>query len=149
MVSETFMTVDVGAHSVRVMTSSPRLNAISIVCDNLSISLDFYRLLGLDIPETPADAPHVEVDLGGFRVLFDPVSTIMSFDPEWTRSAPGSSAMSLAFECSTPAEVDAVAAKAAERGGEVARAPFDAPWGQRYATVRDPDGNEVDLYAGL
>jgi uncharacterized glyoxalase superfamily protein PhnB len=26
-------------------------------------------------------------------------------------------------------------------------APFDAFWGQRYATVLDPDGNHVDLYA--
>ena len=25
--------------------------------------------------------------------------------------------------------------------------PFDAFWGQRYATVLDPDGNAVDLFA--
>jgi uncharacterized glyoxalase superfamily protein PhnB len=25
--------------------------------------------------------------------------------------------------------------------------PYDAPWGQRYATVLDPDGNIVDLFA--
>jgi uncharacterized glyoxalase superfamily protein PhnB len=27
--------------------------------------------------------------------------------------------------------------------------PWDAFWGQRYATVRDPDGNGVDLFAPL
>ncbi len=27
--------------------------------------------------------------------------------------------------------------------------PFDAPWGQRYAVVLDPDGNGVDLFAPL
>ena len=27
--------------------------------------------------------------------------------------------------------------------------PFDAFWGQRYATVVDPDGNPVDLFAPL
>jgi uncharacterized glyoxalase superfamily protein PhnB len=27
--------------------------------------------------------------------------------------------------------------------------PFDAPWGQRYASMNDPDGNGVDLYAPL
>jgi len=27
--------------------------------------------------------------------------------------------------------------------------PYDAPWGQRYATVLDPDGNMVDLFAPL
>jgi len=27
--------------------------------------------------------------------------------------------------------------------------PWDAFWGQRYATLRDPDGNGVDLFAAL
>ena len=27
--------------------------------------------------------------------------------------------------------------------------PWDAFWGQRYATVLDPDGNSVDLFAAL
>jgi uncharacterized glyoxalase superfamily protein PhnB len=27
--------------------------------------------------------------------------------------------------------------------------PFDAFWGQRYATLIDPDGNLVDLFANL
>src|SRR6266487_2250142 len=27
--------------------------------------------------------------------------------------------------------------------------PYDAPWGQRYATILDPDGNMVDLFALL
>ena len=27
--------------------------------------------------------------------------------------------------------------------------PYDAPWGQRYATILDPDGNMVDLFAPL
>ena len=29
------------------------------------------------------------------------------------------------------------------------KAPWDAPWGQRYALVRDPDGNAVDLFCPL
>jgi uncharacterized glyoxalase superfamily protein PhnB len=31
----------------------------------------------------------------------------------------------------------------------VVTAPYDAPWGQRYATVADPDGYRVDLFALL
>jgi hypothetical protein len=27
--------------------------------------------------------------------------------------------------------------------------PFDAVWGQRYASLRDPDGTGVDLYSPL
>jgi len=34
-------------------------------------------------------------------------------------------------------------------GHTVVTAPFDAPWGQRYATVADPVAYRVDLYAPL
>lgn len=128
---------------------SARLNAVSIVCDDLQATLEFYRRLGLPVPEVADDAPHVEADLGGFRVLFDPVSTVQGFAPDWSRPSSGSSAMSLAFECPSPAAVDEVVAELSGVGAQVVRAPFDAPWGQRYATVNDPNGNEVDLYAGF
>ncbi|MCF8568973.1 VOC family protein [Gordonia sp. HY002] len=127
--------------------SAPRLNALSIVCDDLQATLAFYRRVGLPIPVAADDAPHVEADLGGFRVMFDPVSTVRGFDPDWTRPQKGSSPMSLAFECPSPAAVDDVVADLAGLGAQIVRPPFDAPWGQRYATVRDPNGNEVDLYA--
>jgi uncharacterized glyoxalase superfamily protein PhnB len=34
-------------------------------------------------------------------------------------------------------------------GGHGDLPPFDAPWGQRYASIHDPDGNAVDLFAPL
>jgi hypothetical protein len=37
-------------------------------------------------------------------------------------------------------------AGAPERGW---RDPWDSYWGQRYAFLRDPDGNRVDLFAPL
>jgi uncharacterized glyoxalase superfamily protein PhnB len=41
------------------------------------------------------------------------------------------------------------AAKLVAAGYRSHLAPFDAFWGQRYATVFDPDGNPVDLFAPL
>ena len=37
----------------------------------------------------------------------------------------------------------------AEAGHTVVHPAWDAPWGQRYATVADPDGYRVDLFAPL
>jgi len=34
-------------------------------------------------------------------------------------------------------------------GGRHHLEPLDAPWGQRYATILDPDGNAVDLFCPL
>ncbi len=69
-------------------------DAMGIIATNLPDTLDFYRLVGLNI--SPTEESHVEVEVtDGFRLM------------------------------------------------------FDAPWGQRYATVLDPDRNPVDLYCSL
>jgi len=42
-----------------------------------------------------------------------------------------------------------LAAELVEAGAKSHLAPWDAFWGMRYAILRDPDGNEVALYASL
>jgi uncharacterized glyoxalase superfamily protein PhnB len=112
-------------------------------------SLAFYRRLGLDVPSTADTEPHVEVALpGGLRLAFDTQETIQSFDPHWTPTK-GQSQMGLAFACADPAEVDATYTELVAAGYNGHQGPWDAFWGQRYATLRDPDGNGVDLYAPL
>ena len=97
----------------------------------------------------PADDAegHVECEgPAGVRIMFDTVSVIHSFDPDW-KAPVGGPAMSLAFECTDPAEVDQTVADVLQAGFDVHREPWDAFWGQRYATLHDPDGNPVDLFA--
>ncbi|MBX9983607.1 MULTISPECIES: VOC family protein [Mycobacterium] len=121
--------------------------ATEIVASDLPRTLEFYRLVGLAIPDT--DASHVEVPLpGGSRLLFDTEETIASFHPGWTSPA-SCGRVTLAFGLATPAEVDALFGRLAKAGHPAVLKPFDAPWGQRYATVTDPDGTSVDLYAPL
>ncbi len=127
----------------------PQLDMIGIVAQDLAASLAFYRLLGLDIPLDADDEPHVEIELStGVRLAWDPVSTITSFDDSWTEPA-GSSRIALAFLCDSPADVDATHERLVEAGHHSHLDPWDAPWGQRYSTVHDPDGNGIDLFAPL
>jgi uncharacterized glyoxalase superfamily protein PhnB len=109
-------------------------------------SIRFYRLLGLDVPETPGEG-HVETIANGVRLMFDTEEIIKSFRPDWTRQA--GNQLALAFECSGPAEVDELYARVVEAGFNGEKEPWDAFWGQRYAQVADPDGVPVDLYAAL
>ena len=126
---------------------STRFSAIGIVASDLERSLDFYRRLGLDVPAAD-DSGHVEIPLpGGVRLMVDTEAVVTSFDPSWSPPGPGGHRIGLAFECASPAEVDRVVDELAAAGAAVHLAPFDAPWGQRYATVHDPDGNGVDLFA--
>ena len=80
--------------------------------------------------------------------MLDTVEVIRSFDPGWTAPT-GSPRAALAFEFASPAEVDATYAELVAEGYEGHKEPWDAFWGQRYAQLRDPDGNGVDLYAAL
>jgi catechol 2,3-dioxygenase-like lactoylglutathione lyase family enzyme len=124
--------------------------AIGLVASDLARTLSFYRALGLDLPIDAANEPHVEVTLaGGFRIMFDAESIVMSFDDEWAPPPPGSPRTSLAFECADPAEVDAIYRAMTSSGYDGHLEPRDAAWGQRYASLRDPDGNGVDLFATL
>ncbi|MFD0968426.1 VOC family protein [Plantactinospora endophytica] len=127
---------------------TPRLDAFGLVVADMARSLAFYRKVGLDIPAGADTEPHVEFTLpGGVRLMFDTVETVRSFEPDW--SPPGGSQMSLALRCADPAEVDSVYAEMTDAGYQGHLKPWDTPWGQRYAVLRDPDGNGVDLYAPL
>ena len=57
--------------------------------------------------------------------------------------------MGLAFRCDTAADVDATYERLVELGFDGHKEPWDAFWGQRYALVRDPEGNSADLFAPL
>lgn len=122
----------------------PDFDAIGIIADDLPATLAFYRLIGLDVPETGEG--HVEAELtGGFRIMFDSKDMIESFSTY--EPATGGRNVGLAFRCDSPADVDTTYAAVVAAGYEGREAPFDAFWGQRYATVLDPNGNPVDLYA--
>ncbi|NIA25961.1 MAG: glyoxalase [Gammaproteobacteria bacterium] len=128
---------------------APRFDAIGMVVKDMAATLTFYRLLGLDIPEEAGSEGHVEAALpGGTRLMFDTEDMVRSFDSNWTPPArPGP--IAFAFLCDDPTEVDATFRRLVDAGYESALAPWDAFWGQRYATVHDPDGNAIHLFAGL
>jgi catechol 2,3-dioxygenase-like lactoylglutathione lyase family enzyme len=121
--------------------------AVQIFAKDVPRSVAFYRLLGLPVPEPGRPDPHVAVELpGGNRLSFDAEETITAMHPEWTPPT-ASGRVALAFGLDSPAEVDAMFERLTDAGHPGALRPYDAPWGQRYATVLDPDGNMVDLFA--
>lgn len=127
----------------------PKLDLIGIAVKDMPAALAFYRQLGLDIPADMDGEGHVEHVLpNGLRMAWDTHETIRSFDPHWQPPNDGHS-IGLAFLCDSPAEVDAQFERLTGMGYPEQSAPFDAFWGQRYAQIKDPDGNVVDLFAPL
>jgi catechol 2,3-dioxygenase-like lactoylglutathione lyase family enzyme len=121
---------------------------IGITVSDMTRSLRFYRLLGLDFPKPPGDGDFVETTTpNGYRISLNALSLMKSLDPGWV--APVGHRMELAFKCGSPAEVDAAHATLVKAGFTSHKAPRDAFWGQRYAIIEDPDGNRVSLFAPL
>ena len=130
------------------MITNAKPAVVGIVVADMARALAFYRLLGLEIPADADTEPHVEVALpGGLRLAFDTEATIASFHPAWRPGTGGR--VGLAFALPDAASVDAAYAELTAAGYEGELKPFDAFWGMRYATVHDPDGTGVDLFASL
>lgn len=123
-----------------------KLDAIGIVTADLAKSLEFYRLLGVEVPTELDD--HVEAKLpSGLRLMWDSLELVRQIHPGW--ETPVGQRMGLAWLCESASDVDAVHGCLTGAGFESAKEPWDAFWGQRYAQVVDPDGNVVDLFAPL
>jgi catechol 2,3-dioxygenase-like lactoylglutathione lyase family enzyme len=123
----------------------PQLDAIGIVSADLDRSRAFYKLLGVDIAEGDG---HVEATFpNGIRLMLDTEEIMRSFRPDWKRET--GNQLALAFECSSPAEVDETYARVVAAGFHGEKEPWDASWGYRYAQLADPDGVPVDLFAAL
>ncbi|WP_413558473.1 VOC family protein [Bdellovibrio sp. HCB209] len=125
-----------------------QLSAIGIVSTNIVESVRFYTLLGLQFEACDKTTQHVEATTKtGLRVMLDAEELIKKLKPHWVK--PNIASMALAFDCGTAKGVDEAFKQIKDAGFKHEKEPWDAFWGQRYATVIDPDGNSVDLFAAL
>ncbi|MFD7030217.1 VOC family protein [Streptomyces sp. NPDC059917] len=128
-----------------------KLGLINIIAADVPKTLAFYRRLGLDIPEAADAQDHVEVPIApGVVIAFDTEGVYQGFDADWRSPAPRThERQSLVFYSDTPAEVDDLYNALLEVGGTPRRPLQDAPWGERYGSLFDPNGLEVTLVATL
>jgi predicted enzyme related to lactoylglutathione lyase len=122
-----------------------QIAAVAVSATDLSRAVAFYEGLGFRFPPLEAGTQHIEAE-AGVRLMIDDAGLLEGLHGQPPR--PGNTA-GFAVLFDSPAQVDDAARRAADSGGSVVLEPFDAPWGQRYATVADPDGWHVDLFCPL
>lgn len=127
--------------------SRPRvvLDQLNVVVRDVEAAVDFYRRLGIEIPDTlPAwQAHHRTAETPG-EVQLELDST--AFAPDWNGSWPaGRAGVVIGFRTAEREDVDALYSDLTEAGYAGQQPPYDAFWGARYAIVEDPSGNPVGL----
>jgi len=123
------------------------LDAIGIISKNIRDSVQFYKILGVDLVEV-GSPEHLEGrTTGGVRIMLDSVELVKKINPDW-KEAVGSRVV-LCFVQESPEDVDKLFNNIIRAGFKVIKKPWDAFWGQRYCSVEDPDGNQIDIFAAL
>lgn len=121
--------------------------AVAVSARDLARARSFYELLGFRFPEVSPGDPHLEAeDDSGVRLMIDDAGVLAGILGEQPR--PGTTA-GFALRMASPSAVDGVVDRIRAAGHAVVKEPYDAPWGQRYATVADPDGYRVDVFCPI
>lgn len=148
----------------RVTPMALDLYMLGLVVADMGRSLDFYRRLGLAVPDHSEGQTHVQVPMGNGLTFFldshparwDPAfpglhRTGSQTDSERTKAThePDGYRAVLEFYVKTRAAVEAKYAELTGCGYESRRAPYVSPIGMYFAMVADPDGNTILLSGDL
>jgi uncharacterized glyoxalase superfamily protein PhnB len=127
-------------------------DALNLVARDVNATLDFYRLLGLDIPETlvwktETGAHHVDLPMSVSEVGLDVDSEALAsaYNESWQPGDAGPGRTLIGFNLPSREDVDARYAELTAAGHPGLQPPYDAFWGARYAIVQDPDGRHVGM----
>jgi uncharacterized glyoxalase superfamily protein PhnB len=129
--------------------TGPRFDQVNLISSDVGRSLDFYRLLGLEIPKpwSSGDAiHHARAETSeGLDLAFDSAAFAQVWNKGWEGRSDLAGRVVIGFRVATRDDVDTRYATLVEAGHQGLQAPFDAFWGARYAIVEDPDGLAVGL----
>ena len=131
------------------------LYMLGLIVQDMGKSLEFYRRLGLAIPEGSEDQTHVQIKMGsGLTFFLDsrPTRWDSSFvrrDEPGQKEAADSYRSVLEFYLKTRAAVEAKYAELTGFGYQGHRAPYKTVFGMCFALVKDPDGNTILLSGDL
>lgn len=109
------------------------ISAVTLVCTDMVTSVEFYAGLGFSVRYGGPDAEFTSLRAG-------PGYVNLQLDPQW--QPPRQVWGRVIFWVQ---DVDALHDRALTAGHTPSTAPSDAPWGERYFHISDPDGHELSF----
>lgn len=121
------------------------LYMVGVVVEDMPRAIEFYRRLGVEIPESGEELEHVEVEMSGLTFFLSTKGAQARWDPAQRDPAAGGYRILLEFYVETAEALDAKYAELTGYGYASHSAPFDVSPTTRFAMVDDPDGNTILL----
>jgi hypothetical protein len=124
------------------------LYMVGVVVEDMHRAAEFYRRLGVDVPEDAESKEHVEIAMSGLTFFLSTKQANARWDPART-DASGGYRIVLEFYLETRAALDAKYEELTGFGYASHCAPYDVTPTLRFAMVDDPDGNTILLSASV
>jgi predicted lactoylglutathione lyase len=122
------------------------LYMVGVIVDDMPKAVEFYRRLGVEIAEGSEEKHHVEVKMSGLTFFLSTKRMNARWDPARTE-AEGGYRIILEFYLETREAVDAKYAEMVNFGYQSHVAPYDTPFNNYFAMIKDPDENVILLSA--
>jgi len=119
---------------------------VGVIVEDMPRAVEFYRRLGVDVPEGADEQQFVEVAMSGLTFFLSTKEQNARWDPAKT-PASGGYRIILEFYVETPAALDAKYEELIGFGYPSHCAPYDVTPELRFAMIDDPDGNTILLSA--
>lgn len=124
------------------------LYMVGVIVDDMPRAVEFYRRLGVAIPEGSETQKHVEVKMGPLTFFLHNKRLNGVWDPART-DASGGYRVVLEFYLETRQAVQAKYEEMIAFGYEGHMPPNETPIKTYFAMINDPDGNSILLSADL
>lgn len=123
------------------------LYMVGVIVEDMGRSVEFYRRLGVDIPEGSENQQHVPIKMEELTFFLTTKQLNARWDPARTEAS-GGYRIILEFTLDTPAAVDAKYAELIGYGYKSHVAPYQTYFNAYFAMVDDPDGNTILISSG-
>lgn len=123
---------------------SLKLHMVGVIVEDMNRAVEFYRRLGVHIPEEAVNNYHVPVEMGHMTFFLSSKKFNEKWDPG-NSEASGGYRIVLEFYLETQEAVDKKYAELIDYGYESHLAPYITPFNMYFAMVNDPDGNRILL----
>jgi predicted lactoylglutathione lyase len=122
------------------------LYMVGVIVEDMARTVEFYRRLGVDIPEGSEAKGHVEVRMSGLTFFLSTRKVQATWDPAQAEGSGGYRIL-LEFYLKSREEVDAKYAEMIGYGYQSHAAPVETRYGMYFSFINDPDGNTILLSA--